>query len=314
MENSMKVGGRNYGFGHQFSWAGREALIDHYGQGHFGTIQAHADRFKKFVQFCRAHGIRDAREVTLSIVADYGKYLSDLIFDDELEVSYAQNLLSTINVTMKSLRGDRTIFISPSETVGKRCHIRTDTPTHMSVEDVQIFAQQMERLGEPEIAAIVLLARCLGLRFRECALLDSARALREAVRKSHISLNRGTKGGRPRQIQILFDIQKEALGFAAAVQGKRQCLIPERMKYDQWRNYAYGHLYKNRFRHFHDLRSAFACSRYEIEAGVVAPVLACGAVQRPSKEEDKRARIVVSRELGHNRHDVLNAYIGSWHH
>ena len=309
----MKIGGKNFGFGHQFGWAARQALIDRYGDGHYGTVQAHADRFLKLVQFCRPLGVRDARDVSLLTVENYGQYLVDLISDGELAISYAQNLLSTINVVMTSFRGDRVIFVRPSKIVGKRSHIRTEIPIYISIEDVLWRVHQVVLLGEMEIASIIQLARFMGLRFRECALLNVVAALKEARRSSCVSIVRGTKGGRPRNIPIINGKQMDALSFAADAQGRRKCLIPVGKNYEYWRNFAYGRLYSAGLRHFHDLRAAFACDRYQSESGVIAPVLADSVIQRPQNEVDKRARAIISKELGHNRADILNAYIGSWH-
>ena len=308
----MKIGGRNFRYGHQFGWAARQALIERYGDGHFGTVQAHADRFKKFVQFCRPMGVRDAREVSLLTVESYGQYLVDLVSDGELAVSYAQNLLSSINVVMTSFRGDRVIFVRPSKVVGKRNHIRTEAPLYISVEKVLGRAHQMVLLGEMEVASIIRLARFLGLRFRECALLNAVVALKKARRDECVSIVSGTKGGRPRNIPIVNERQMDALSFAAGVQGRRKCLIPEDKNYENWRNFAYGRLYSAGLRHFHDLRAAFACDRYQTESGIIAPVLAGSVIQRPLQEVDKRARTIISKELGHNRADILNAYIGAW--
>ena len=35
-------GNRNYGYGKQLAWAGKNALADRYGHGHFATRAAHA--------------------------------------------------------------------------------------------------------------------------------------------------------------------------------------------------------------------------------------------------------------------------------
>ena len=59
----------------------------------------------------------------------------------------------------------------------------------------------------------------------------------------------------------------------------------------------------------HELRAAYACDRYRKITGQPAPVIAGG--RRNSKEEDLKAREIIARELGHNRPDVLSAYIGS---
>ncbi len=42
--------GRNFGYGGQFSYAGRQALKDMFGGGHYGTAKAHGDRWQAFVK------------------------------------------------------------------------------------------------------------------------------------------------------------------------------------------------------------------------------------------------------------------------
>lgn len=37
-------GNRNYGYGKQLVWAGKNALVDRYGQGHFSTRATHEER------------------------------------------------------------------------------------------------------------------------------------------------------------------------------------------------------------------------------------------------------------------------------
>ncbi len=40
-----KIGGtRNFGYGKQMAWAGKNALHDRYGEGHYGTQAAHEER------------------------------------------------------------------------------------------------------------------------------------------------------------------------------------------------------------------------------------------------------------------------------
>ena len=307
----MKVGGRNYGFGHQFGWATREALKHYYGEGHFGTVKAHINRFNVFIQFLKPNGIRDARNVDLNVILDYGEYLNDLVADGELKVSYAQNLISSVNVSMNSLRGNSLLCVSPSELVGFRSHIRTDIPLYIDYEDVLCRAHQLDRLHELAVSAMVRLARSLGLRFRECSLLDAVSAIRRALKDGRIWLTRGTKGGRDRWIPIVGDWQLESLDFASEAQGRRKSLIQEGMNYRAWRNYAYGKLYSAGIKHFHDLRAAYACDRYLMETGSLAPVLLDEGHQSLSRDLDRNARLRVSQELGHNRIDILNSYIGS---
>ena len=46
--------GRNFGYGRQLSYAGRQALKDMFGGGHYGTVKAHCDRWQAFVKWCRS--------------------------------------------------------------------------------------------------------------------------------------------------------------------------------------------------------------------------------------------------------------------
>lgn len=59
---------------------------------------------------------------------------------------------------------------------------------------------------------------------------------------------------------------------------------------------------------FHDLRAAYACERYQQLTGSAAPVNGGRCADRAL---DREARQQLSQELGHNRVDVVTAYIGS---
>ncbi len=61
----MRIGGhRNYGYGKRMGWAGKNALADRYGRGHYATRAAHAERWGRFVAFAReTASVRDARHV-----------------------------------------------------------------------------------------------------------------------------------------------------------------------------------------------------------------------------------------------------------
>lgn len=63
----MSKGGshRNFGYGKQMAWAGKQAPKDRYGNGHYGTVTGHAVRWRQFVTWCRdERDIRDARQVS----------------------------------------------------------------------------------------------------------------------------------------------------------------------------------------------------------------------------------------------------------
>ncbi len=111
--------GRNFGYGRQLSYTGPQALKDMFGDGHYGTVKAHCDRWRAFVKWCRSEqgaGINDARQIDRKVLADYAAYLRDVVRRGELAVSTAQSRLSSVNRAMAALRGDQCVKLpSPSK-------------------------------------------------------------------------------------------------------------------------------------------------------------------------------------------------------
>lgn len=312
-----KVGGeRNFGFGKQMAWAGKNALADRYGEGHYGTQAAHADRWQQFCNYARDQGVRDVRQVTEELVTSYGQSLQQQVAVDEMAVSYAQNLLSSVNVVLEVMQGDSLIHVSPSELVGERNNVRQEVPAGLARERLQQTVSYLRDRREARVAAIAELARNLGLRFREASLFDARRALQQVVSKGAVNITEGTKGGRGRGVDRWVPVSPEAtatLHRAAELQGEGRNLIPEDRSYAQWRDHAYhvwsGVAQDHGLKGFHDLRAAYACDRYQSITGSPAPVIE--GRREAEKDIDKAAREIISAELGHGRIDVASAYIGS---
>lgn len=111
-----KVGAkRNFGYGRQLAWAGKQALLERYGSGHYATRAAHAERWSCFAKFSKQHGITDARKIDKNLIRTHAMYLKNEVEHQRMKVAYAQNLLSTVNVILETLRKDRVMYISPSK-------------------------------------------------------------------------------------------------------------------------------------------------------------------------------------------------------
>ena len=312
-----KVGGeRNFGFGKQMAWASKNALADRYGDGHYGTQAAHSERWNQFCSYARDEGVRDVRQVTEELIKEYGHALQQQVAVEAIAVSYAQNLLSSVNVVLETMRGNSQVRVSPSELVGERCNVRQEIPAGLERERLQQAVSSLHDRGETRVAMVAELARELGLRFREASLLDCQRALQQAEHKGSVNITEGTKGGRghlvDRWVQVL-PVATPVLERAAELQGDGRNLIPEGNSYAQWRDHAYHAWSKVShdagLKGFHDLRAAYACERYQQLTGYPAPVVAGERVA--SKEADRSAREIISAELGHGRVDVVSAYVGS---
>lgn len=108
-------GKRNYGYGKQLTWAGQKALLDRYGSGHYATRAAHSERWSQFAKYIKEQNINDTRNITQEVIEQYANTLKQSVEGKTLSVAYAQNLLSTINVVLETLRKDRELAISPRQ-------------------------------------------------------------------------------------------------------------------------------------------------------------------------------------------------------
>ena len=315
--------GRNFGYGRQLSYAGPQALKDLFAGGHFATVKAHSDRWQAFVRWCRSEngpGYNDARQINRRTLQDYAAYLRQQIQQGELCIATAQNRLSSVNRTLAALRGDQDVRIaSPSQALGqKRSTARTRAPDG---QDRQQVRRVFEVLGERQherVAAIVLLARATGMRLREAILADLPRLHREAEHLGRINIQDGTKGGRsgasaPRWVVANEEV-KAALLLArkASPTGSRNLLARDE-SYAAFLHQtvlpARETLHEHGLKGFHELRAAYACERYEQLTGHTAPVNG-GHCYHIDRDLDQQARQQISLELGHNRIDVVSAYIG----
>jgi hypothetical protein len=311
-----KVGShRNFGYGKQMAWAGKQALRNQYGDGRYGTVNGHAERWRQFVAWCREERqIRDARSVDRQVVESYGTSLKESVAEG-MSAAYAQNLLSSVNVVLEAMRGDRQIRVAPAAIVGQRSRARTDPPAGLDQKIVRQCADQLRENGHQRIAALVEVARALGLRLKEASLLNARIALGQVKKHGAVNITAGTKGGRGHRVDRWVPVSGAAVGClvrTAEAQGQGRNLIPPDLSWRQW-NSKVHHVWaavRNDFglKKIHDLRAAYACQRYRQLTGSVAPVIAGGRCA--DRISDRAARQTIAQELGHARIDVVAAYIG----
>lgn len=290
-------------------YAAKQALIDRYGSDNkFGTQASHHARFRQFTTWCKAQGIKDARNLNHEIVVAYANSLSEKVEKEEVAVSYAQNLISSVNVVLSAMRGDNNLKISPSNAVGVRSHIRENSPISYNRSQYQLA---LDKLTTPKAKMTLAFAREFGLRLREAGLFRPKEALAQYHRTGRINIQRGVKGGRssPREIAITSR-QVALLERATEVLGKSQCLVDKHGKYTDWKNSFYREYQATGARDligkFHDNRAAFACEKlYELtgkEARIINPHTSL------TKKEEYAAKVEISVMLGHGRVDVVASY------
>ena len=165
------------------------------------------------------------------------------------------------------------------------------------------------QIEDKHVLASLLLARAFGLRKEEAIKFKPS----YAKQGDHICLKASwCKGGKARTIPILTQDQREALNFAKKVAGKGS-LIPPSLQYHQQQNRYEKVTAKAGFKRLHGLRHRYAQWRYEMLTGWKSPH--AGGPRRSEltgqcKGVDIAARLTISKELGHERLQIVSTYIG----
>ncbi len=301
----------NLGWGKQMSFAGKNALRNLYGQGHYATVASHSSRWNQFVEFSKnSLNISDVAKIDIDHIESYASYVARRAALGEVAVAYGQNLLSSVNTTLEALKGKRDLYISPSKWIGERSTIREIPP----IIDKDLLSQailEMNLKGLVRGACAAQLARELGLRSKESFLINPKKALREFSQSSEITISSGTKGGLTRKLKILHESQIQALQNSSLIQRNASNLIPIGCSWSHWKEGELRECREILKEHgipgFHELRAAYACERYQEITGHKASVFGFPIENR---EVDYEARLQIANELGHGRIDVLSEYIG----
>lgn len=189
--------------------------------------------------------------------------------------------------------------------------------------DVDVFEILKQVAAECPLTAIQLeMQVAFGLRMKESLCIIP----RVADRGSVLSVVWGTKGGLPREVRFDDDLgvatwQRDVLERAKlmADQNKKGTLSLQGKTLEQSRDRFYYIVRKYGVSRSglgvtaHGLRHQFAARRYQEISGFGAPVTAhAPAINSALEEADLQARTELSRELGHFRPSITQAYTGSF--
>lgn len=307
MSRNFGIGTRDLaGAGHRFL----QQSVQHKALS-FSSVDALSDRWAQFAAYAKEQGIGRMERISPELVQQYGRELAQKVESKKISASYAQNLVSSVNTVMH-LTPKEWESVSPTKECGiaERSLVR-DMPVLTQQEPLSVALHSLREASDYRGAAVAELARELGLRSKEAALLNAHSALKEAQTKGHVSISSGTKGGRSREVPILHEKQLEALKNASHAQENARAVMPADKNWAQYRNELQNVrevLKENGFAGLHDLRSAYAADRYEQITGQVAPINNGGVIV--DRANDYAAREQITSELGHGRIDVVSAYIG----
>jgi len=121
-----------------------------------------------------------------------------------------------------------------------------------------------------------------------------------------------TKGGKYREVPIISSGQRKALDDAEALAGKGS-LIPEGMRYKDQLERFKSQCDRAGIMHVHGQRHRYAQLRFEELAGWKAPACGGPASKQLTPEQrarDRAVRLLISKELGHEREQIASVYLG----
>lgn len=316
---------RNFGLkSRNIVMAGKNALRN--SGASFGSISTNLSHWRYCAKYLfEQHDIKDMRFIEHHHFVEVAESISDLVDAGELTLSTAHDRIAAVNVIMKEARQDKEMWVSPVQYLGQRSGIRTESRalTNHQVKDHSLYLLN-QKYGK-HLNAIHEMTVILGVRFEEGSKIDANKAFKEAIKHKTLHLTKGTKGGRSRVIANLNTMQIGLLKKVASIQGKSRSLIPEGMSYKKWKNHAYKALKNAAVNGWHPGRHTYAIKRYEKLTGVLPPVMAqikhgyahhkylaekCNLSITVARAKDKSARLQIARELGHNRVQITNAYLG----
>jgi hypothetical protein len=162
------------------------------------------------------------------------------------------------------------------------------------------LAEMLAAVPDERVRTMMLLARYLGLRFKEASLFRPGRDWQEG----RVWVKRGTKGGHSRYLWLYNDRQREVLeGARRLAQGEAGIIPQEARTFEEWRQHVYPILRaagigRATDQTFHDLRRTYICERMK------HLVLVKGM-------DRHRASGIVAREAGHHRVEILEWYVAS---
>jgi len=311
--------GRNLGLGSRdLTRAGKTCA--HQSGKAFATRGTLAERWSVFGKWLeQTLGIKRIQDINRDHVIAYGLALKARVQRNKMKASTAQLYVSAVNSIMTSATQGEWQTVSPTQDCGipRRNYIPENSKAMPQSQHDQLQAS----VDDERVAALLNLQRTLGLRFKESALLDARKALRQAQRENRISVFSGTKGGKRRHVPVSAEALV-ALEKAARLQDGPS-MIPNKLRYVDFRDHCYRQVQQQQFQ-FHGQRHHYAQQRYETLTGVPAPINTSIAVSdwhsymatrlnidlTAAEALDQRARSILSQELGHERLEVVRVYIG----
>jgi hypothetical protein len=167
----------------------------------------------------------------------------------------------------------------------------------------------LEKVRDPHVRMSLELQAAFGLRREEAIKFAPS----YADKGDHLLLKPSwTKGGKARTIPVRTEAQRDVLVRAHRLAGSGS-LIPSERNYRQQLRVYERHTANAGLSKLHGLRHQYAQNRYEELTGWKAPAAGGPPTKMLSTAQralDREARLTISREVGHERAQIVAVYCG----
>ena len=169
--------------------------------------------------------------------------------------------------------------------------------------------EALAKITDINVSVSLQLQAAFGLRREECLKFQPSFADKG---DSIVLKSSWCKGGKQREIPITNEFQRQVLELAHKVAG-RGSMIPPKLSYIQQVHRYQAQCDKAELSKMHGLRHAYAQARYQELTGWKAPAIG-GPISKEltteQKQTDKEVRLIISKELGHERESITATYLG----
>ncbi len=274
-------------------------------QNRDGSYSTQANRSRMLDQMAhQLHDLGYRRMSARSIKPKHVQALLDLWQEQGVSVGTLKNRLSVLRWWARKA-GKAHILAKDNAEYG----IATRGAIPADSKAQTLTPAQLEKIEDPHLRLSLRLQQEFGLRREESIKFSPSYAIREGEIRLKASW---TKGGRSRVVPIRTEKQKALLSEVKQLVGAG-ALIPSHLKYiDQLHKYE-RQTYRAGLKNLHGLRHGYAQRRYEQVTGWKCPAAGGpngGQLNQEAKGLDRKARLIISSELGHAREKISATYLG----
>lgn len=221
----------------------------------------------------------------------------------QLSVSTIKNRMSALRFLCNKLNKNNIVPTNDKMGIGRRKYVPESNKA--------IFNPDFSKITNDYVYISMQLQRVFGIRREESLKIKP----HMADKGSQLELfPTWCKGGRGRFIPIRTDEQRYWLEQAKNLVGEfGNSLIPDEKNYIQQCQVYEKQVNRSGLRKLHGLRHAYAQDRYKELTGWDAPInngIASSQLTKEQKALDRKARLILSEELGHSRRRITVSYIG----